>query len=66
MTWTFAPLVWLPAGWLADVVGAPATILASGGLVVVCMLFLGYTLAGAASPASALRSPSPTVVGEVG
>lgn len=51
MTWNFAPLVWLPAGWLASVVGAPLTILVSGALVVASMLVLGYRLAREPLPA---------------
>lgn len=41
MTWNLAPMVWLPAGWLADVAGAPFAILLSGLLVSTTTLLIG-------------------------
>ena len=41
MTWNMAPLIWLPAGWLADFIGAPITIVLSGGVVIAAILAIG-------------------------
>jgi predicted MFS family arabinose efflux permease len=46
MTWGASPLVLLPAGWLADAIGAPMTILLSGVLLVLALTAAAIWLPG--------------------
>lgn len=45
LTWNVAPMVALPAGWLADQVGAPITVGASGALSILSMVGAAIWLA---------------------
>jgi MFS family permease len=46
MTWNAAPLSALPAGWIADQVGAPLTVAGSGLLTVIAFLIASVALVG--------------------
>jgi hypothetical protein len=61
LTWGISPLVFLPAGWLTDHVGAPFTIMLSGVLVFSTILYIGGRLAeirGFRDPAAGQPSPA--------
>jgi MFS family permease len=46
MTWSIPPLAALPLGWIADHVGAPLTVQATGGLLLAAMVLSAVWLVG--------------------